>query len=56
MDSLDKDIMLLTMAISNNYGARMRHKRKHWVHPLIVEKVLTYGMLAVSRDLSKYIS
>jgi hypothetical protein len=42
------------MAISNNYGARMRRKRKHWVHPLIVEKVLTYGTFAVSRDLSKY--
>jgi hypothetical protein len=42
------------MAIANNYGARMRCKRKHWVHPLIVEKVSTYGTFAVSRDLSKY--
>jgi hypothetical protein len=42
------------MAIANNYGARMRRKRKHWVHPLIVEKVLTCGTFAVSHDLSKY--
>jgi hypothetical protein len=46
--------VLLTVAIANNYGARMRRKRKHWVHPLIVGKMSTYGTLAVSRDLPKY--
>jgi hypothetical protein len=37
--------VLLTMAVANNYAARMRRKRKHWVHPLIAEQVSTYGNL-----------
>jgi hypothetical protein len=54
MESSDEDVVLLTRAIGNNYGARMRRNRKHWLHPFIVEKVSTYGTSAVSRDLSKY--
>jgi hypothetical protein len=37
--------MLLTVAVAINYGARMRRKRKHWVYPLIVEKVSTMARL-----------
>jgi hypothetical protein len=54
MDSSDEDVVLLTVAIANNYGAKMMRTRKHWVHPLTVEKVSTCGTFAVSRDLSKY--
>jgi hypothetical protein len=54
MDSSDEDVVLLTVAIANNSGARIRRKRKHWVHPLLVEKVSTYVTFAVSHDLSKY--
>jgi hypothetical protein len=53
MDSSHKDVLLLTMAIVNNYVARMKRIRKHWLHPLIVKNVLTYGTFAFSRDLSK---
>jgi hypothetical protein len=53
MDSSHKDVVLLTIAIVNNYVGRMKRKRKHCLHPLIVEKVLTYDTFAFSRDLSK---
>jgi hypothetical protein len=31
--------MVLTTAIANYYGARMRRRRRHWVHPHIAEVV-----------------
>jgi hypothetical protein len=46
----DEDVMVLTMAIANNYGARRRRKVEHWMHPYIAEKVLTYGTFTASRD------
>jgi hypothetical protein len=42
------------MATAKNYGARRRRKRKQWLHPLIADKVSTYGTFAASRDLVKY--
>jgi hypothetical protein len=38
MDSLDEDVMALTTAVANNYGARRECKREHWVYPHIAEK------------------
>jgi hypothetical protein len=52
--SLDKDIMVLTMAIANKYEARRRWEREHRVHSYIAEKFLTYGTFAALQDLSKY--
>jgi hypothetical protein len=37
MVSSHKDVMVLTMAIANNYEARRRQEREHWVHPYIAE-------------------
>jgi hypothetical protein len=45
---------MLTVAVVNNYTARRRRKREHWVHPYIAERVSTYGTFAASRHLSMY--
>jgi hypothetical protein len=48
MGSEDKDVMVLSMATANNYGARRRREREHWVHSYTAENVSTYGTFAAS--------
>jgi hypothetical protein len=52
----DKDVIVLILALMNNYGAKRRIKREQMVHPSVAEKVLTFGTFVASRTSSKYSS